>query len=71
MNENLFARFAPGSAPAEAGIIAVLKERLAGFKVPKRVFVVQDLPRNSMGKVDKKALRSRYARTFTSTGAAS
>ena len=55
---------APGARPAEPGIIAVLKQRLAGFKVPKRVFIVEELPRNAMGKVDQKALRSRYARTF-------
>lgn len=53
-----------GTVPAEAGIIAALKARLAGFKVPKRVFVVPDLPRNSMGKVEKTTLRQRYARTF-------
>ncbi len=55
---------APGAKPSEAGIIAALKGRLAGYKVPKRVFFVADLPRNSMGKIDKKALRSRHDRTF-------
>jgi malonyl-CoA/methylmalonyl-CoA synthetase len=54
----------PGTAPAEAGIIAAMKERLAGFKVPKRVFMVNDLPRNSMGKVEKTVLRARYRDTF-------
>lgn len=38
--------------------------RLAGFKVPKVVFVVEELPRNIMGKVQKAALRARYAGTF-------
>jgi malonyl-CoA/methylmalonyl-CoA synthetase len=56
---------APGAHPAEAAIIAQLKQRLAGFKVPKRVFVVPELPRNAMGKVEKIALRSRYAGIFT------
>jgi malonyl-CoA/methylmalonyl-CoA synthetase len=34
--------------------------RLAGFKVPKVVHLVDELPRNAMGKVDKKALRARF-----------
>jgi malonyl-CoA/methylmalonyl-CoA synthetase len=50
--------------PVEAGIIAALKARLASFKVPKRVFFVDDLPRNAMGKVEKTVLRARYAGTF-------
>ena len=48
----------------EAAIIAAARERLAAFKAPKRVFFVDDLPRNAMGKVEKKALRERYAGTF-------
>jgi malonyl-CoA/methylmalonyl-CoA synthetase len=55
---------AGGAVPAEAGIIAALKERLAAFKVPKRVFVVADLPRNAMGKIEKATLRQRYADAF-------
>jgi malonyl-CoA/methylmalonyl-CoA synthetase len=38
-----------------------LKERIANFKVPKRVHFVDELPRNSMGKVQKNLLRERYA----------
>jgi malonyl-CoA/methylmalonyl-CoA synthetase len=41
-------------------LIAALKTQLAGYKVPKRVFVVEDLPRNAMGKVQKTELRRRY-----------
>ena len=41
----------------EAGIIALLKTQLAGFKVPKQVFFVDELPRNTMGKVQKNKLR--------------
>ena len=51
----------PGSSPSEAEIIAALKSRLANFKVPKRVFVVDELPRNAMGKVQKSVLRDRFA----------
>ena len=45
----------------EAAIVAALKARIAAFKVPKRVFVVDQLPRNSMGKVQKNLLRQRFA----------
>ncbi|MFC3693911.1 malonyl-CoA synthase [Chenggangzhangella methanolivorans] len=45
----------------EASILSALKERLARFKQPKRVLLVDELPRNAMGKVQKAALRERYA----------
>jgi malonyl-CoA/methylmalonyl-CoA synthetase len=48
----------------EAGVIAALKERIAGFKVPKRVFLVNELPRNTMGKVQKNLLREQHAALF-------
>ncbi|GBD43766.1 Long-chain-fatty-acid--CoA ligase [bacterium HR40] len=54
----------PGAVIDEGQVIAALKERLAGFKVPKRVIVVDELPRNSMGKVQKRDLRERYARLY-------
>lgn len=41
-----------------------LKGRIANFKVPKRVFVVPDLPRNAMGKVQKNLLRQQHAKLF-------
>ena len=43
------------------GLIAMLKEQLAGFKVPKQVYIVDELPRNTMGKVQKNLLRQQYA----------
>lgn len=49
----------PG-AVEEAAIQAALRERLAAFKLPKRVMVVDDLPRNTMGKVQKNVLRDRF-----------
>lgn len=58
---------ASGEWPAglsEPIIIAMLKAKLANFKVPKRVFLVEDLPRNAMGKVQKNELRKRFASTF-------
>jgi len=51
----------PGEkAPTEAEVIAALKAKLANFKVPKRVYIVEDLPRNTMGKVQKNLLRERF-----------
>jgi malonyl-CoA/methylmalonyl-CoA synthetase len=48
----------------EAAMIAAAREQLASFKAPKRVFFVDELPRNAMGKVMKNVLRDRYADTF-------
>ena len=50
-----------GAQLDEARIIAAVREKLAGFKVPKRVFIATDLPRNAMGKVQKNLLRNLYA----------
>jgi malonyl-CoA/methylmalonyl-CoA synthetase len=53
-----------------AGVMAALKGRIANYKVPKRIFVVEDLPRNTMGKVQKNVLRERYKTTFMPAGGA-
>jgi malonyl-CoA/methylmalonyl-CoA synthetase len=53
-----------GANLGEAEVLAALEGRLAKFKQPKRVFFVNELPRNTMGKVQKNALRETYARTF-------
>ncbi len=45
-------------------IVATLKSRLANFKIPKKCFVVDELPRNTMGKVQKNVLRERYKGLF-------
>ncbi|NNV09594.1 acyl-CoA synthetase, partial [Geobacillus sp. MMMUD3] len=42
---------------AEADVIAHVRDRLAGFKVPKRVAFVSELPKNSAGKILKRSLR--------------
>ena len=45
-----------------AAMIAELKKNFANYKVPKQVHVVEDLPRNAMGKVQKALLRERYGK---------
>jgi malonyl-CoA/methylmalonyl-CoA synthetase len=45
-------------------IIAALKSKLANFKIPKRVDIVAELPRNAMGKVQKNLLREQYKGLF-------
>jgi malonyl-CoA/methylmalonyl-CoA synthetase len=50
----------------EKSVIAALEARLAKFKLPKRVFVVPELPRNTMGKVQKNVLRDTYRDLYAS-----
>jgi malonyl-CoA/methylmalonyl-CoA synthetase len=54
-----------GAAPDEATLIAGIADRLARFKQPRRIFVVDELPRNTMGKVQKNVLRERYKDIFS------
>ena len=44
----------------EEVLISALKNNIAGFKVPKKIFFVEELPRNAMGKVQKNVLRDNY-----------
>jgi malonyl-CoA/methylmalonyl-CoA synthetase len=53
------------AAPQAEAIVEALRGRIANFKVPKRVWLVDQLPRNAMGKVQKNLLRDRYAAAFT------
>ncbi len=50
----------PGADVSAPGIAKALEQRLAKFKQPKQVFVVAELPRNTMGKVQKNLLREQY-----------
>ena len=49
-----------GAALDEMGVIGALRGEIASFKIPKRVYVVHELPRNAMGKVQKNVLRETY-----------
>jgi malonyl-CoA/methylmalonyl-CoA synthetase len=57
---------AGASLDADA-IVAELKARLANFKIPKRCFVVPELPRNTMGKVQKALLRAEHKALFAAS----
>ncbi|MFT3720698.1 malonate--CoA ligase [Pseudorhodoferax sp.] len=54
----------PGAALDGEALLARLKQQLANFKIPKRAFVVEALPRNTMGKVQKNLLREQYKALF-------
>ncbi len=57
----------PGAQVTEEAVRQALKGTVAPFKIPKRVIVVEALPRNAMGKVQKAALRETYTDLFGST----
>ncbi|MBI9075643.1 MAG: long-chain fatty acid--CoA ligase [Desulfatibacillum sp.] len=50
----------PGMEVQEEEIIAYCKERMAGYKCPKKVAFVQELPRTMTGKILKKDLRAQF-----------
>ncbi|MCY1197369.1 3-[(3aS,4S,7aS)-7a-methyl-1,5-dioxo-octahydro-1H-inden-4-yl]propanoyl:CoA ligase [compost metagenome] len=54
-----------GQAPSEAQVLAALDGKLARFKQPKRVLVVDALPRNVMGKVQKNVLREQFKALYS------
>lgn len=54
----------PGAKLDADVIVAQLKSQLANFKIPKKCFVVAELPRNTMGKVQKNLLRDQYKGLF-------
>jgi malonyl-CoA/methylmalonyl-CoA synthetase len=55
----------PGAVVQPESIIAHLKAGLANFKIPKQCYLVAELPRNTMGKVQKNLLREQYKNLFT------
>ena len=54
----------PGAKVDGDAIVATLKSQLANFKIPTRCFVVDELPRNTMGKVQKNLLREQHRGLF-------
>ena len=54
----------PGAALEGAAVTTALKAQIANFKVPKQVYVVDELPRNTMGKVQKNLLREQHRALF-------
>ena len=54
----------PGATVQPEAILAELKAKLANFKIPKRCFAVAELPRNTMGKVQKNLLREQHKNLF-------
>ena len=54
----------PGAKLTPEAVVADLKAKLANFKIPKRCFVLSELPRNTMGKVQKNLLREQYKELF-------
>ncbi|MCA1367236.1 malonyl-CoA synthase [Bradyrhizobium sp. BRP14] len=51
----------------ETTILGALQDRLARYKQPKRIIFAEDLPRNTMGKVQKNVLRQQYADLYART----
>jgi acyl-CoA synthetase (AMP-forming)/AMP-acid ligase II len=54
----------PGQTIDPSGLIAALKQRLDGFKVPKAVILVGELPRTSTGKIQKNVVRSEHSKYY-------
>lgn len=59
-----------GSRLDEQAILDALRDRLARYKQPKQIIFVNDLPRNTMGKVQKNVLRERYCNLYTGRASA-
>jgi malonyl-CoA/methylmalonyl-CoA synthetase len=53
-----------GSSLSEHDILSAVQPRLARYKMPKRVLLIDELPRNTMGKVQKNELRKRFATLY-------
>jgi malonyl-CoA/methylmalonyl-CoA synthetase len=59
----------PGATLQPEVILAQLKATLANFKIPKQCYLVSELPRNTMGKVQKNLLRAQFSNAFASSPA--
>jgi malonyl-CoA/methylmalonyl-CoA synthetase len=54
----------PDSKMEDGEIVSILKDRIANFKLPKKIHFAEELPRNTMGKVQKNLLRERFQNVF-------
>jgi acyl-CoA synthetase (AMP-forming)/AMP-acid ligase II len=63
-----FVQVAPRASIAPEEVIAFCKERMAGYKVPKKVLIVQDFPRTASGKIQKVKLREQFGDLYTTEG---
>ena len=54
---------APGQALSESSVLTHLQERIARFKLPRRVVFVNGLPKSALGKVQKPQLQAQLIRT--------
>jgi malonyl-CoA/methylmalonyl-CoA synthetase len=59
----------PGATLDEHALRTALEQRLARYKLPKRILFVSEMPRNAMGKVQKAALRATYSELYNSATA--
>ena len=64
--EGVVAVLTGNSPPDGSQVKSLIQDQLAKFKQPKRVFHLQQLPRNAMGKVQKNVLREQFAGCFDS-----
>jgi acyl-CoA synthetase (AMP-forming)/AMP-acid ligase II len=58
----------PGASVDGTALVAALRQRLDGYKVPKAVLVVDELPKTSTGKIQKNVVRERHAAHYDSPG---
>ena len=56
-----FVMLKEGAELSEEALLAAVKDRIAGFKLPKKVIFVKDFPRNSIGKILKKDLKEQLS----------
>src|SRR6202011_6106898 len=63
-----FVQMSPGASIAPEEVISFCKERMASYKVPKKVLIVQDFPRTASGKIQKVKLREQFGDLYTTEG---
>jgi acyl-CoA synthetase (AMP-forming)/AMP-acid ligase II len=63
-----FVQVSPGASITPGEVISFCKERMAGYKVPKKVLLVEDLPRTASGKVQKVKLREQFGDLYMTEG---